>query len=154
MSITMMGLLSLVCGCTTVGLSSSATPDLPGESPGAAAQTPQLTTPSISMELRPSGKKPQISQLPLAGGMRVQQALEQTGAVKKFRRMDVRLMRNAGNERQKLEVKYDHEEGGVNPLYDYALHPGDHLVVIEDTATILDDMLQSITGPVGRAVGR
>ncbi len=146
------GLLSLVCGCTTLGISGSDTMDLVGESPETLSQ-PQKT-PSISVELRPSGKKPEISQIPLTRGMLIQQALEQAGAVKRFRRMDVRLMRAARDQRQKLEVKYDHEKGGVNPLYDYALHPGDHVVAIEDTATILDDMLQSISGPVGHAVGR
>jgi hypothetical protein len=150
----LMGLLSLVSGCTTLNLSSSDTMDLPGESPEVLSQTPQPNVPSISMELRASGKKPEISRVPLAGGMRVQQALEQSGAVGRFRRMDVRLMRPVRDTRQKLEVKYDHGAGSVNPLYDYALHPGDHLVVIEDTSTILDDMLESISGPVGRSVGR
>jgi len=29
-------------------------------------------------------------------------------------------------------VKYDHTKAHVNPLYDYAVHPGDHLIVAED----------------------
>jgi hypothetical protein len=53
-----------------------------------------------------------------------------------------------------MDVKYDRSKGNVNPLYDYALHPGDHLIVIEDTTTAFDDMLNSLAGPARNAIGR
>ena len=101
------------------------------------------------MEMRQAGKKPEMRQMPLVGVLRVQQALEEVGAVKRFRRMNVRVMRPERDQRQKLEVRYDHRSRSVEPLYDYVLHPGDHLVVSEDKTTALDDMLQSATGSFG-----
>lgn len=152
--LTLMGLLSLFAGCTTIGTSGADVMELAGERQDVLPQTPQPNMAAISMEVRPAGKKHEIKQMPLGQGMRIQQALERAGLDRRFRRMDIHLMRTAGGERHKLDVKYSREEGFVNPLYDYALHPGDHLVVIEDPSTILDDMLQSLTGPAGRALGR
>ena len=58
-----------------------------------------------------------------------------------------------GDQRAKLDVKYDHTKAQVNPLYDYALHPGDHVIVQEVTKTAFDDMLESIADPLRRATG-
>jgi hypothetical protein len=80
--------------------------------------------------------------------------LEQTRLVKRFRRMDIHVLRPAGDQRAKLDVRYKHSDGQVDPLYDYALHAGDHLVVMENTTTVLDDMLNSVAGPARRAIGR
>jgi hypothetical protein len=99
--------------------------------------------------MQPAGKDPEIRKMPLVGVKRVQEALEEVGATKRFRRMSVRVMRLSKGQRQKLEVEYDHSERSVDPLYDYVLHPGDHLVVVEDTTTAFDDMLGSITGSMG-----
>jgi protein involved in polysaccharide export with SLBB domain len=104
------------------------------------------------MEIRPAGRKPEMRQLQLDNGATIQQALEKAGLVKRFRRMNIEVMRVTGEQRAKLDAKYDHTKAQVNPLYDYALHPGDHLIVAQDTATTLDDMLESIS-PLRQAAG-
>jgi len=108
---------------------------------------------AITMEIRESGKKPEIKQFPLEQSSTVQQLLEQTRLVKKFRRMDIEVMRTAGDQRAKMTVKYDHTQGMVRPEYDYALHPGDHVIVQEVTKTAFDDMLESVADPLRRATG-
>ena len=62
--------------------------------------------------------------------------------------MNLVVMRSTGGEPQKLKSDYDHGKGWVNPLYDYQLHPGDHLIVTEDTSNIFDDMLDSLAQPM------
>lgn len=109
--------------------------------------------PAISMEIRESGKKPEIKQFPLADGSTVQQLLENAKLVRKFRRMDIEVLRTTGDQRAKLAVKYDHTQAQVRPEYDYALHPGDHVVVQEITKTAFDDMLESAADPLRRATG-
>jgi len=136
-------------GCSAIDSGDSGVMELPGKASVMDAQTPQPVGSSITVEMRQAGKEPEMRQMPLMGVLHVQEALEEVGAVKRFRRMDVRVMRLARDQRQKLEVRYDHRRRSVEPLYDYALHPGDHLVVMEDTTTAMDDMLQSVTGSIG-----
>ena len=115
------------------------------------ATDPQTAgTPSISMEIRAAGKKPRIETVTLDGSMTVQQSLEKTNLTKAFRRMDIQILRMAGDQRLKMDVKYEHNQAQVDPLYDYALHPNDHVIVREVTKTTLDDMMESL-GPLGPA---
>ena len=146
-SVHLMALLALTSGCAVMNRGESASLELPGKAEAIAGQptaTAGQPTASITIEVRADGKKPEIGQIPLNGSPRIQEVLEQSGLVKKFRRMDIVVMRAIGDQRQKLESKYDHSEGFVSPLYDYQLHPGDHLVVTEDTSTVFDDMLNSL----------
>jgi hypothetical protein len=86
----------------------------------------------------------------LSGTMHVQQALEQTGAAKKFRRIEVELVRplpSGGFHR--IACDYDRANKQVTPEFDYALLPGDRIMVKEDPSTIVDDMLTSALGPLG-----
>ena len=147
--ILVVGTAAITCGCAAIDTTGAANSELP-----AIATAAQPAPASITVEIRPAGKKAEMRQMPLTNGMRIQEALEQLGLVKRFRRMRILVMRAASGQRHKLEVKYDHTAHAVDPLYDYALHPGDHLVVIQDTATFIDDMLQNLTGPIGQAIGR
>lgn len=142
-------LVVLASGCSTVGPSDASISDLPGKASASVNQLEQPVGASITTEIRPAGKDPEIRQKPLVGTQRVQEALEEIGATKRFRRMNVLVMRPIRGQRQKLEVKYDHNSRSVDPVCDYVLHPGDHLVVVQDTTTAFDDMLQSVTGPIG-----
>lgn len=98
------------------------------------------------------GKAEQV-QRTLSGTMHIQQALEQAGALKKFRRIEVELVRplpNGGFHR--IACDYDRANKRVTPEFDYALLPGDRIVVKEDPSTIVDDMLTSALGPIGMKV--
>ena len=138
----------MLSGCavmdTAGGKSSSLPPD---------AQATATPATAITLEIRASGKKPEITQIQLDSGSTVQQMLEKAKLVKKFRRMDIEVLRVAGDQRAKLAVKYDHTEAQVKPEYDYALYPGDHVIVQEVTKTAFDDMLESVADPLRRATG-
>jgi hypothetical protein len=137
----------MLSGCAMLDTGDKSLP-LPTGADASAAPAPTIT-----MEIRASGEKPEIKQVPLDNGSTVQQMLEKTKLVKEFRRMDLEVLRVTGDERAKLAVKYDHTKAHVKPEYDYALYPGDHLIVQEVTKTAFDDMLESIGDPLRRATG-
>jgi hypothetical protein len=120
---------------------------LAGEQP--ATQEPSAPAPSgpqYQIEIRREGQQPQLTQLPLAEPLFVQQVLEQAGAVSKFRRMKVEIYRklpNGGG--QRLDVPYDRAKRRVPPGGDYAIHANDRVVITEDTTTVIDDMIQTLT---------
>ncbi len=148
-SVAMASLAILASGCSTVGLVDADVSKLPGEATESVADSGQPAGAQVTIAMQSAGKDREIRKMPLAGVMRVQEALDEVGATKRFRRMNVRVMRLNGGQRQKLEVKYDHSNRSVKPEYDYVLHPGDQLVVVEDTTTAFDDMLGSLSGAMG-----
>lgn len=137
-------LVPLGSGCTALQTGSSL--GMQSHPMGDSAEgeaTAQVAT--ISLEVRPAGRRdPEMQQLPLSEAMHVQDLLEQTGLTRRFRRMELELIRPTGGDMARMRVVYRHQTGRVEPLFDYALRPGDHLVVTEDTSTVLDDMLQSL----------
>ena len=103
--------------------------------------------PTFTVELHAEGKKPEARQAALEGEVYVQQVLEKSGAMKRFRRMNIEVVRTTpqGN-RHKMAVAFDRAARKIEPQNNYCLHPGDVIVVSEDSSTIIDDMLQSVSG--------
>ena len=104
------------------------------------------------VEFREKGKQPQIAKMALPDVLYVQQALEQSGALGRFRRMKIEIYRhlpNGGGHR--LDIPFDRAKRQVPPSGDYAIHPNDRIVVTEDTSTVVDDMLESLGGPFSKA---
>ena len=138
-------------GCQTVNtelamLFGEAPPAQVSEQPSA----PTDDSPKFYVELRTDGRNPKLMQFPATDGMLVQQALEQSGAVQKFGRMKLELYRKLpGGGGHKMDIKFDHLKDRIPPGEDYAIHPGDRLVVTEDKSTVLDDMLGSLGEPLG-----
>ena len=118
--------------------------------------TPAATTnPQCIVELRKEGGKPQRVAIPLSQEFHVQDLLEKSGALKKFRRMDLLLARPtpAGNT-ARMSVGFDRKSRKVDPQNDYCIQPGDLLIVTEDTSTVLDDMFNRKEGSMGKKVAR
>lgn len=146
--------LSPFVGCATMDTPGGGLNKLAAGDPAAALKQPAAPAPTYTVEVRAQNGKPAIRTMPLTGPTLVQQALEQSGAAKRFRRIDVTLMRSSGDERHKLEVRIDPKLGTVKPPYDYAVVPGDHLVVTENTATVFGDMFKDVAPAFGRAARR
>lgn len=137
--------VSVLSGCAALDMGASNSLPVPASTDGAPPA-------SITLEIRAAGEKPRIEQVVLDGNTTVQQALEKAQLVKKFRRMDIYIVRVVGDQRAKMDVRYEHARAHVDPLYDYALYPNDHVVVQQVTKTAFDDMLESL-GPLGPLTG-
>ena len=113
------------------------------------------TSAKCTVVLQPARGKPDVVEMPLTEGASVQSALEFTKAARRFRRMDIHVLRlppsqgGAPAEIQKMNVKYDRSQRMVDVLHDYTLHPSDRVVIKEDPSTIIDDMVQGIAGKMG-----
>ena len=145
------GLVAGVTGCSTLSLTENRPLELPKD---LEMKTVTPRPGAITAEIRAHGRKPEIRQVPFEQGMHVQEGLTAAGAVKRFRRMNVQVLRVVGDQQQKMDVKYKHGPQKVDPLYDYALQSGDHLIITEDTSTVLNDMFSSVSGPLGRMGGK
>jgi hypothetical protein len=103
----------------------------------------------VVVELRRGKNGREYLRAPLKENMLVQDALKGSGAVSRFHRMNVVLVREAQNgEKLRLPVKYDVSKKQVVDSNNYAMHAGDWLEVTEDTSTVLDRMLETATQPL------
>lgn len=104
------------------------------------------------VEFRSKAKVSQKVPVPIREGMCVQQVIEASNALRQFSRFDVELARRTPQGAwHKMRVTFDHSANRVDPGYDYAIRPGDYLIVTEDPTTPLDRVLQSMTGNLGNA---
>ncbi|MEX2175035.1 MAG: hypothetical protein WD872_11780 [Pirellulaceae bacterium] len=112
----------------------------------------KLETPpaNFTVECRPEGGKPIAKEQPLVGTLNVQEALEHTRANQKYRKFTLRLHRPLPDGRlHQMVLEYDRKEKRVAPEFDYSILPGDQLIVIEDTSTVFDEMLDAMAAPFG-----
>ena len=129
-------------GCATIN------PD-PFNLLGTKKSVPLDPAKAVIVEIRSDAAAPAAVPIAHEDGMLVQDALVKSGALKRFSRMDVSLVRPRpdGKGPHKMEVTYDGKVRRVSPGSDYALLPGDRVVVVEDTRTEFDDMVDKIVGP-------
>lgn len=136
-------------GCAGLGLPKS---DLSAElskagTPGAVA----ANTAKVEVIFQPDRGQPERLERPLTEATTVQQMLVQSGAMKKYRRIEVEVIRPLPHGgAHKIPCEYDRETRQINPENDYALMPGDRVVVKEDASTIIDDIMSSASGNLGK----
>lgn len=148
--ITLLSLVAIATGLTGCSMfKEHATPKLAAEvTPG--PEHHGAPTAKYTVELRPEKGKPQTVEKPLTETLHVQAALQATGAAKKFERATVDVYRPlpAGGW-HKMTLEFDHDAKAVPPEYDYAVLPGDRIVVTEDTRTVFDDVMEKSLKPFG-----
>jgi hypothetical protein len=127
------------CGCTSMLAHKSELP---------LTQQPGYPPPeSIVIEFHGSGKKPKTLEMPLEPGMTVDDALVKAKANRKYRRSFVDIRRIApGGLAHKMPIDFDNGKHRCGYSTNYALHPGDHIIVTEDTSTLVDDLAQRYLG--------
>jgi hypothetical protein len=148
--ITLLGLAAIASGLAGCSLfKEQAAPKLTAEvTPGPAHENAPIA--KYVVEIRPAKGKPQLVEKPLTETVHVQMALQQTGAAKKFDRAGVDVFRPLPSGGwHKMTLEFDHENHAVPPEYDYAILPGDRIVVTEDTRTIFDDVMERALKPLG-----
>ncbi|MCU0878634.1 MAG: hypothetical protein MUF06_12685 [Pirellulaceae bacterium] len=113
---------------------------------------------NFMVEVQTAKGKSEAKEQPLAGHLTIQQALVETKANKRFDRFTLELVRPLPDgRRHRMTVDYDRTNKCVDPAFDYAILPGDRIIVVEDTTTMIDDMLDRAMKPFGgrqRLTGR
>lgn len=103
----------------------------------------------VVVELRDGHDKREYLRAPLNESMLVQDALKGSGAIQRFRRMDIVLVRTVpGGEKLRLPVRYNSHARRVVDENNYALHGGDWLEVSQDTSTTFDRMIENAIEPL------
>jgi hypothetical protein len=133
-------LLGTCTGCSTLPLFHSASNDVPA--------APSHGT--VTVEVRESGEQGKAHEMELRGLTHVQDAVAFSKAQRKFGRLFVTLYRqNPQGQWHKMDCRYEIAKKRISPEFDYALQPGDRVVIEEDQSTLIDDMLQTATSPLG-----
>lgn len=129
---------ALISGCMAVNIESPSEP--PTMEP----------TPGYKVIFGTSkGKMPEIFDGQITGNVTVQNALQESGALKRFKRgMRVDLARRMENGRVlKMPVNYDIDSRRVMSEQDYAIHPGDEILVRRADAGMLNDVFKNLKSP-------
>ena len=96
------------------------------------------------------GSKPQT--LEITEGMTVQSVLDNTGAKKRFGKMDIVVKRMIPGKqfRHNLPVDYDAGKKRVPYDQDYTIHPNDIVLISPDNTTQLDKVVDALSGVLGK----
>lgn len=136
-------LLSLGSGCSTV--TSMVGKPLPVEDSQMAAARG-----TYSVEMYNKFGQPRQFKDALTGNTTVSDALQKSGAIKKFTDLDVEILRiveHKGKSRGlRMPVEFDSGRGGPSPEQDYALLDGDRIVVKPKSNNGLVKMVGAMMG--------
>lgn len=102
----------------------------------------------FTVELHQRFGQPKVTAFPLGEDTTVQSALEESGAISTYRKMDVEILRRVPETGRmlKLPVVYDTRNDHVKIEQDYALHPNDRVVVRPASNSALDKVMESLLG--------
>jgi hypothetical protein len=106
--------------------------------------------PSVLVQLHAAQRPLGQVRVPLKPGMLVDEVIVRSGASKYFTRMTIKVFRSGGpaGTYLPLEAEYDYIKERVRAESNYALQPGDYVVVTEDATTAFDDMFGQLLGPL------
>jgi hypothetical protein len=143
--------VAAMTGCTGLGTSKT---DLKTELAKGTTIAPDAPagTAKVDVIFQPDSGQPQRMERSLTEPTTVQQMLVQSGGLKKYRRAEIEVLRQrpSGGGYFTIPCEYDRETRQIDPANDYALMPGDRLVIKEDKSTIIDDIMKSAGGGLGK----
>lgn len=129
----------LLSGCSS--LPKFGKTDLPPETSASAQQQAKYV-----VELHSNFGKPKLYEGVIGEATRVQDALEASGAMKQFSSMSVDLYRPVpGNLPLKLVVEFKGKKQ-IRYEQDYALHPGDRIIVKPKSDSPIEKMVTQVFG--------
>ena len=105
--------------------------------------------PSVKVSIKGKFSRTKKLTLPLEDGMTLQDVLTETKVTRRYRDMEINVMRvtpQSNGMAVPLQAEYDTVHNRVGVLHDMALYPGDHIMIVEEVSSPLDDMLGSVTG--------
>lgn len=143
--LTLCSVLLVANGCSSM-LTGGALPFL-----SAKAETLPPPTASCTVEFHSEYGKPRKLTVPVSDQTRIQDVLEASRARGRFRQMNVTILRPSPRDPQqmvKLACNYNSGDRKVTWDTDYAVLPGDRVVITRDTTTAVDNVVESVLGPV------
>jgi hypothetical protein len=110
------------------------------------AATPPAAAPAgkFVVEIRDSEGRGSSAEFSMSGPINIHEALQQSGAIKKFSRLKIELVRplpSGGWHR--MPVEYDRSIRRVPAECDYAILPGDRIIVSKDPGNMISDMMDA-----------
>ena len=90
--------------------------------------------------------KESISRGVIDGPITVQTVLERSGAIEKFRNMEITIMRVVKESGHGLRLPVDYQGGkkAVRPEQDYAIHPNDRILIESRSNNAIDKIVESL----------
>ncbi len=114
-----------------------------------ADNTNTTVQPTVTVSIKPEFGRRKSLTLPLEYGMTLQNAVADTKVTRRFRDMEINVMRvtpQSRGQRVPLQAEYDTVKNRVGILHDMTLHPGDHIVIVETSTSPIDDVIGRLTG--------
>lgn len=135
----LIGALLVSCGCSSLPLSQNK------EIPTAATQ-PQEAQGVYEVHMKGNFSKESISRGVIDGPITVQTVLERSGAIEKFRNMEITIMRVVKKSGHGLRLPVDYQGGkkAVRPEQDYAIHPNDRILIESRSNNAIDKIVESL----------
>ena len=157
----LLAVVMIVCcslGCSTLTTSSlSNNLDQPvTENPVQQASVQAESVETCVVQVESYAGKARRLQVPITDGMTVQDIVKAVQVRKLFARINIELQRPVANSHKplKMPVTVDGFGKRVNSAYNYAIRPGDRLVISEDPSNTFDDMLDGVLSPLGISSSR
>ncbi len=124
-------------GCSSLGMMNG------GQLPAEAPATPQN---AYQVEMHSNFGEPKVYVGKHDPSLTVQDALEAAGAIKKYRRMKVDVYRQVEGKYGGLKMPVEYQPGSkaVRAEQNYAVHPGDRIVVGPSEEGSLDQLLDAV----------
>lgn len=152
LAVPLLSFFAVTAGCNVTN-GAKPTP-LFGSNSNRSSQPMQQTQPNqgvVTVELHPTRGKITRGEIPMTDMMTVQDALQKSGATKKFRNLNFEVVRfNKEKGKQvKMGGSYLPEKRTAAAHYNYALRPGDRVNVTEDTSSATDSVLNPLAKILG-----
>lgn len=135
-------------GCSTLSIS-DALPMLGGDRTELSESPEQRAT--CTVEMRLSAGRTKSVEVPLTAESRVQDVLDASQATKKFRNLEVFIMRRTNHASQpvlRMDCNFDRKKRQISWESDYAVIHGDRIIVREDRSDPFQKIVTSVLGPV------
>ena len=131
-------------GCSTLPSSLSSNGVFPGSPQNTSVALKSSAQYLVDMQMSYGGSKKFKGNI--GQGATVQTAIDASGATKKFRKMDIVVMRNIKGEQTplKMSCEYNSTKKAVRPETDYALQHGDRVVVTPKSENQLFKMMGTL----------
>ena len=122
--------VATICGCQTMM-----------QNPQSISHTNEM----VDVRIRPAYGKAKNQQIPLQENMRLQDVVDNVR--KGFSNSQAYIVRTSPltGEQHKLEGQFDNN-GRISLQTDYAIQPGDRIVIMQDTSTSFDRVMKSVLG--------